>query len=415
MKSAERRILSLLLVLALSPWAAVWWLFQTQASTEMILPTSVRFPTERPSLTPTRTPTVTRSATLTVTPTLTPTATLTWTPAPTITASLTLTPTLATRVIAYVAVMPGVQLAPTLTPFPTGLIWLPAPPNPIEPLPNATELAPPYDGWVSFESDHPAIHYSLPWEPRLNGYASEGQYHRSEQGQGHVQFVFEGEGLRLRYVAAQNMGLFQVVVDGVVIDTVDAYAPDLMFPGTSVYFVGKGQHTLELRSAQQHNPQSSGQVLALDAIQVYRGSATTLIIPPPRQTSTPTVQPLPAAGIELVGAPPTVQPTLTPIPPALVTVSLVIAYDENGNRAVDPAEGVSGVSVRVVEIGTNRVISQTFTDSSGFTRLQVVTSAPSQLVVPYFGRVWKIPTGRRGSNTRFTLLLTPGNQPGLIP
>jgi hypothetical protein len=49
--------------------------------------------------------------------------------------------------------------------------------------------------------------------------------------------------------------------------------------------------------------------------------------------------------VELVSAPPTVQPTTTPIPPALVTVSVVIAYDENSNRAVDPAEGVSGISV----------------------------------------------------------------------
>ena len=94
---------------------------------------------------------------------------------------------------------------------------------------------------------------------------------------------------------------------------------------------------------------------------------------------------------------------------------VVIAYDENGNRAVDPAEGVSGISVRVVEVGTNRVIAQAFTDSSGFAQLQVVTSAQSRVVVPYFGKVWQLPNSRRGGNVRFTLLLTPGNQPGLIP
>src|SRR5690606_15202679 len=113
----------------------------------------------------------------------------------------------------------------------------------------------------------------------------------------------------------------------------------------------------------------------------------------PVETYTPTPQALPAAGVELVGAPPTVQPTTTPIPPSLMTVSVVSAYDENGNRAVDPAEGVSGISVRVVEVGTNRVIAQAITDSSGFAQLQVVTSAQARVVVPYFGKVWQLPNG----------------------
>jgi hypothetical protein len=156
-------------------------------------------------------------------------------------------------------------------------------------------------------------------------------------------------------------------------------------------------------------------VLALDAVQVFRGTANTRIIPPPVETYTPTPQPMPAAGVERVAAPPTVQPTATPIPPALVTAAIVIAYDENGNRAVDPAEGVSGISVRVVEVGTNRVLTQAFTDAQGFAQLQVVTSAQARVVVPYFSKVWELPHSRRGGSVRFTLLLTPGNQPGLIP
>jgi hypothetical protein len=104
----------------------------------------------------------------------------------------------------------------------------------------------------------------------------------------------------------------------------------------------------------------------------------------------------------------------------LLTVSVVIAYDENGNRDVDPAEGVSGISVRAVEVGTNRVIAQAFTDAQGYAQLQVVTSAEARIVVPYFGRVWDIPRSRSGggrgnAEASFTLLLQPGNQPGLIP
>jgi hypothetical protein len=405
-----RRILFILAILCLATWGTVFYsLYERSGQAVAVVPTLMVLPSLTASHTPSRTPTATASLTATVTPTPTDTPTATATNAP------TLTPTLSTRVVEISAVMPGVYVPPTLTPFPPGTILLPAPPHPIEPLPDATNEPPPYEGWYSFESDNPAVHYNPPWEPRLNVHASRGQYHRSENPQSYASFTFEGEGLRIRYVAARNMGIFQVVVDGVIVDTIDAYAPDVAFPGTRVYFVGRGIHTLELRSAGQHNPQSIGYVLALDAVQVFRGSANMLIIPPPAETHTPTPRPQPAAGVELVGAPPTVQPTATPVPPGLVTVSVVIAYDENGNRAVDPAEGVLGISVRVVEVGTNRVITQAFTDGSGFAQLQVVTAAQARVVVPYFGKVWEIPNSRRGGSARFTLLLTPGNQPGLIP
>lgn len=42
------------------------------------------------------------------------------------------------------------------------------------------------------------------------------------------------------------------------------------------------------------------------------------------------------------------------------------------------------------EVGTNRVITQAFTDTSGFAQLQIVTSAQSRVVVPYFGKVWEL-------------------------
>jgi hypothetical protein len=69
---------------------------------------------------------------------------------------------------------------------------------------------------------------------------------------------------------------------------------------------------------------------------------------------------------------------------------VVIAYDENGNRTVDPAEGVAGISVRVVEVNTNRVIASGFTDERGYVSFEVVTDTPAQVVVPYFGRTWQV-------------------------
>jgi len=408
----KRMILILLglLALCLMTWALAFALLSKHQTTVAVLPTLFVLPTLTATDVPTHTaiPTQTSTPSDTPSPTATASATATFTP--------TLTPTLAVRLLEMQAVMPGVYVPPMPTNFPTGTILLPAPPQPIEPMPDATHEAPPYEGWYSFESDHPLVQYSSPWQARQVLQASQGQYHRSENTSSTVTFHFEGEGLRIRYVAARNMGMFDIIVDGVLVDTVDAYATELSYPGTQVYFVGAGVHTLTIRSSQNKNPASEGYVIGLDAIQVFRGSANTLIIPPPAISATPSPVPQPAAGIELVAAPPTIQPTTTPIAPGLLTVSVVIAYDENGNRDVDPAEGVSGISVRAVEVGTNRVIAQAFTDAQGYAQLQVVTSAEARIVVPYFGTVWDIPRSRSGGGqASFTLLLQPGNQPGLIP
>jgi hypothetical protein len=404
----RRLVLLILAALCLTVWAAAFFLFRTQSTSgDVTLPTLMVLP----SLTPTETLSPTHIPTATATPTVSPTGT----PLPIETVVPTVTPTLSARVLEIIAVMSGVYVAPTLTPFPPGTVLLPAPPHPVEPLPDATHTAPPFTGWYSFESDYPTVQYSPPWTPRLSPSASRGQYHRTESAYGTASFPFEGEGLRIRYVAAQNMGVFEVVVDGVVIDTIDAYADELRFPATPVYFVGSGSHRLEIRTTGRKNNASEGYVVALDAVQVFRGDTHTLIIPPSSITTTPTVEPQPAERIELVGAPPTVQPTGTPVPPRLITAAVVIAYDENGNRTVDPAEGVAGISVRVVESNTNRVIASAFTDARGYVEFELVSDSPARIVVPYFGETWELQRGGNSAAPAYTLLLTPGNQPGLIP
>lgn len=401
-----RRLLLILTALCLMVWAAAFFLLRAQsASSDLVIPTLMVLP----SLTPTGTPVPTDA------PMLTGTASPVWTPLPTRTLVPANTPTLSRRVVEIVAVMPGITVAPTFTVFPPGTILLPAPPNPVEPLPDATNVAPPFNGWYSFESDYPTVNYSPPWTPQLSQLASRGQYHRTESTHGIASFAFEGEGVRIRYVAAQNMGMFEIAVDGVVIDTIDAYADALGFPATQVYFVGVGGHLLEIRATGRKNNASSGYVVGLDAVHVFRSDANTLIIPPLSTTPTPSPEPQPAERIELVGAPPTVQPTWTPVPPRVVTAAVVIAYDENGNRAVDPAEGVAGISVRVVEANTNRVIASDFTDARGYVEFELVTDAPARIVVPYFGKTWQLQRGGNNTAPAYTLLLTPGNQPGLIP
>ena len=337
-----------------------------------------------------------------------PTATTPVTPSPSPTPSPTAT--LSVRLLEIQAIMPGVVVPPTATPLPPGLRVLAEPPQPVEPLPDATHEPPPYSGWYSFESDHPLVQYSTRWQPRQIAAASRGQYHRTEDTSSFVTFPFEGEAVRVRYVAARNMGSFEVIVDGILLDRVDAYAPELRFPGTRPYIVGPGAHVLTLRSAGRRNAASEGYVVGLDAIQVYRSDANVLLQTPAASPPTPTPLPQPALRVEQVAAPGAV----TPSPPRQLSVAVLIAYDENANRAVDPAEGVFGVPVRLIAASTNQPLAEAFTDARGYARLEIVTPEDVRVVVPYFSKVWDVAQGRDGE-ARFTLLLEAGNQPGLIP
>jgi hypothetical protein len=220
--------------------------------------------------------------------------------------------------------------------------------------------------------------------------------------------------VRVRYVSFTTSGIWNVVHDGEVEDTIDSYAPIGTFTGTSVYYVGSGEHTIELRNTSSTNDASNGNMIAFDAMQAYRPDDLTLILPGgvlPTDIPTPTL--VPAQDIELVQAPPSPQPTATDIPIQVVSASIVIGYDENANGSIDVSEGVSGISVRIVEAGTNRVVAHAFTDEQGFAQLQASTNSPVLLVQPYFGESWSVQS--RGSEQSFTLLLSPGNQPGLIP
>ncbi len=154
-------------------------------------------------------------------------------------------------------------------------------------------------------------------------------------------------------------------------------------------------------------------MLALDAVLTYRRDPSAVISSGELPTPSPEAQP--ARKIELIQGPPEIQPTATVAPPELVTVAVLIAYDENANRSVDPAEGVRGIPVRLVDIDTNRALAQAFTDETGYARIQLQTNAHVSLVIPYFGQSWTVSRRFGSDDSTFTLLLPAGNQPGLIP
>jgi hypothetical protein len=345
------------------------------------------------------TPSITAAATATVQATLPPTTTPTLTPTPsptsTATPTPTITPTLATRVLDVTAAMPGVPG--------------------VAPVSGTPEEAPPLDEWVRLESDHPNLDYvSGKWTPMWSWSAGQNEYRYSVDADAAVRLDFEGEGVRVCYVAFWNGGIWDVVVDGQVVGTVDSYSPEAHFTCTDTYAIAAGKHALIVLNTGERNPASSDIMLALDAVLIYRANPSAVAIS--SEMVTPSPEPHPARRIELIQGPPSIQPTPTDAPPALVTVAVLIAYDENANRSVDPAEGVRGIPVRLVDVATNRVLAQAFTDDSGYARIQTHTNARVSLVVPYFGQSWDVSRRWGGSNdATFTLLLPAGNQPGLIP
>jgi len=342
-----------------------------------------------PSATITASPTVESTLAPTATPTLTPTVTSTPTASPT----PTITPTLATRVLEITAVMPGVS----------GVV-------PVSGTPDALPL----DEWVRLESDHPNLEYVAgQWTPMWSWSAGQNEYRYSVDPEAAVRLAFEGEGVRVCYVAFWNGGIWDMVVDGQVVGTVDSYSSEAHFTCTDTFPVAPGAHTLLVRNTDQRNAASSNIMLALDAVLVYRSDPSSVVTS--ASTLTPSPYPQPARRIARLQGPPAIQPTATDAPPTTITVAVIIAYDENVNRSVDPAEGVRGIPVRIVDTATNRVLAQAFTDESGYARIQIQTNARISLVVPYFGQSWDISHGYRGTESAFTLLLPAGNQPGLIP
>ncbi len=135
----------------------------------------------------------------------------------------------------------------------------------------------------------------------------------------------------------------------------------------------------------------------------------------PTRTPIPTETPIPSP--TLTPTPPFigVKPLPTATPPGLpmqqVPVSLLTYYDANGNNKYDPGEGIVGISARVIDLTTGKLLAQGLTDTTG--RVSFTVSAPGavQLVVPYLNRSEIIlPSGKA-----VTIRVSPSELPSAIP
>ncbi|MEO1288306.1 MAG: hypothetical protein AAFV93_11100, partial [Chloroflexota bacterium] len=126
--SSRKTWLIALITITIVTWLVALFLFISRYSSSTVaqaqqLPTLMVFP----SATPTGTATIVPTATNTALPTQTTRPTNI--PLPTVTLLPTLTPTLSVRLLEVTAVMPGVYVEPTGTPFPFGTNLVPAPAN----------------------------------------------------------------------------------------------------------------------------------------------------------------------------------------------------------------------------------------------------------------------------------------------
>ena len=352
-----------------------------------------------------------------MTPTETATATLTASP------TATMTNTLATLVLQITAINPDVtldapsptQLASTDTPFPTAVV--PSPGATLGYMPTGESA--PVVGWLRYGVDNPALEKAGKWDVFTSTYRSANRRYLFTDAEGtSLTLRFLGAAARVRYARLSSYGVFEVRIDGRVVSTVDAYLPKSAANGdfvtTDVFDLANGWHTLEIRRLDRRNPDSTGSFVAIDGIDVYQDGAAPTVLPSSVAVlPTFTPSPAPLSRVQVIAAPPTIQPTATLAAPQIIGVSLTVAYDANGNKAAEPGEGVADLLVQLVTADTNRVVASGSTDAQGYVHLETTGTAPLRLVVPYFNRFWDVPP--RASGTQITLLIPPANRPALIP
>lgn len=429
-----KKILPIILFVVVGVVGVAGFILKNKATQVSALPTQLVLATE---ITSTPSNTLLPSATLTPTLTSTFTSTSTFTPSST----PTLTPSLATRVFPVVVINPGItsvylaatkppNVTPTTTLTPTNAETLTPTPQPTVNVPKPPAISDldlaggQPEGWVRYEAVNPAIVWAGKWFIYKDTYRSAGKaYKWTDDPNATMALHFHGAGVRVRYMALFGAGIFEVRVDGKVMREVDSYFPKDRDPKgdfltTEYWSLANGEHDVEVVNMHRKNFDSTGTVIGLDAIEVYRTdkrvsfTPTIAVSATPTPSATLTASPAPIAAVDLLSGPPEIPPTSVPNSPVVVSVKVEIIYNESGSGVAGVNEGVSGISCRLVEVATNRVIASGFTDKQGLVTLTSTTNGNVRLVLPYFGKFWDLSHDDRND---IKWIIPPGNVPGLIP
>lgn len=307
--------------------------------------------------------------------------------------------------------------------FPTALTTTVPPPIIIDPLPTfnlypiSQPIPPPATprpsdqyGWQRAESVA-LVQVTGTWTLRHERDVSAGAYHITGNAGAILRLPFEGDGVRVGYLAHQRGGVFEVIVDGVSHMTINSASDgsDLYAYQLEPLFFEPGYHVLDIVA---HVPGDGSQLVAIDYVDIFNGPPLPEMPERPAPIIDTVNQRIVLADVRLV-ATPEVELAATPIPQTVLTVEVVVGYDLNTNGQIEPTEGVRDLSIRVVDARDNTLLASARTDISGFVRVPVMASGDVVALIPLLGQARVI---RRGAGTTtWTVRLDPANVPGLIP
>ena len=130
-------------------------------------------------------------------------------------------------------------------------------------------------------ANDPSLVYSGDWSSQTVAAAELGAdvdmtYRMSSQPDSEVLFTFNGEDVNLYYVMEPTGGIWAVQLDGQqLLDSdndpvvIDAYNPTIRYGESETYDVEEpGEHTLSLVNTGQHNPESTGNKIAIAQVEV---------------------------------------------------------------------------------------------------------------------------------------------------
>ncbi|MEL7435755.1 MAG: hypothetical protein AAFN11_17540, partial [Chloroflexota bacterium] len=284
---------------------------------------------------------------------------------------------------------------------------------------NVSEVIAPSDlyGWTRYESVD-LIQVTGTWHLRTIANASDTGYHESRDDGAHLQYPFEGDGIRIGYRSEVHGATLHLILDGAPLAVIQTDVAQIDPPPdpvrqtliTQPYWITPGYHLLDIICLSEEQRAGGCNI---DYVEVFTGP------PAPAQSLgevVPTEHPvIMVDDVELISAPPTLVPTQTPAPATVITIDVIVSIDLNANRQVDANEGIEGLTVRAVAVADNSLLATRLTDAAGFVRVTVATTSDVVLLIPILGESFYVRNRAPADTDAWHLLLEPANVPGLIP
>jgi hypothetical protein len=253
------------------------------------------------------------------------------------------------------------------------------------------------------------------WRIRQHPSASSQQYREGEAYGATVRYPFQGDGIRIAYLMQEGGCRFDVILDGVVQETIDSHSdtPEPYWQIAGAYFLAGGYHVLDIRA---HSDRPC--VTAIDYMDIFTNAPMPVVPTVSNTSSTDSnlASERDITQITLLSEPATATAQPTAVPMGRVQLQVQIAIDKNANGEADLDEGVQAVSVRLVDADSGALIASAFTDQRGRVTFDVSTNSDVVAHVPLLAETFRLRV-RAGDvvEERWSLLLTGANQPAVMP